>query len=150
MKPAAHAARSSRNLATRINALESRSDGIIVRPLTGGAMDWTLLPFGWTTTGVAAGHVLILTGDVIKGTYTPVAVDEVDIDLVYASTYVGIQIDRPMTNISIIASETKPVSDDDYVRFWFYQFANASGSVTLLKANLGQIMNVDITAYGDD
>lgn len=112
---------------------------------------WGQIQFGWTTAGVVAGHVRILAGDIVKATFTPVTVAQTDIALTNGvNTYVGLECSRRMTGGAIISSSSKPVTDNSYVRFWFYIFRNTDDSVSLKKANLGQVMNVDITAYGDD
>jgi len=134
--------------------------GIIVNHGSAGELEiigadvfpWDKLQFGWSYTltddTTEAGKIRILTGSVVKATATPVVVAEADVTIATSDTYVGLQIQRDMTNASIITSSSEIVTDDNYVRFWFYIF-KTDGIALPQKYNLGQIMNVDITAYGD-
>ena len=116
---------------------------------TSSSFPWELCQFGWKASDIS-GSVTIMTGSVIKREYTPVVIPEDDVAIGTSPTYVGLQIKRDMTDGKIIAVTSEPVSDGDYVKVWFYIFQKpASGTVELIGVNFGQIMNVDLTAYGD-
>lgn len=98
----------------------------------------------------AAGtDVVVNAGSVIKLQYTPLVVPSATVAIGATDTYVGIEVSRDLSGATIIALSSEPVTDDDYVRFWFGVFKLVSGAAVLQKLNLGQIMNVDISAYGD-
>ena len=108
---------------------------------------WALLQFGWTLG--TPGDVVIKSGAVIKREYSPLVVPETTIAIGTSPTYIGVRVSRDMSFASIISGTSEPVTDSTDCRFWFYIFQNNGGVVQLIGVNLGQIMNVDITAYGD-
>ena len=99
----------------------------------------------------AADEIHILSGNVKKGIETMVTIAEADVTIPYADTYVGLQITRGLTGGAIITSATLAgvTPDSSHFRCWFYRFTLSAGNATLKNINLGQIMDVDITGYGD-
>jgi len=99
----------------------------------------------------AANKIHILSGNVKKGIETMVTIAEADVTIPYADTYVGLQITRGLGSGAIITSSTLAgvTPDSSVFRCWFYRFTLSSGNATLKNINLGQIMDVDITGYGD-
>ena len=84
--------------------------------------------------------------------WLPAGIPETTIELPSGESYIGIQTHRNLTSADIINTTSEPVTDDDYVRDWFYIFncdTDADPCITLVKANLGAIKNYDITAHGD-
>ena len=115
------------------------------RSSTAASFPWSMIQFGYTS--LSGGKVKINSGNIIKRTYAAVSVAETTVTLLDGTCWVGIEMDRALTLASIIvqAYASFPRTDDATVRFWFYMYTNK----VLTRINLGQLMDVDITAYGD-
>jgi hypothetical protein len=130
-----------------IQAARSSQRSIIEKVAGGGdTFPWTKCQFMCRSAGA---NVTVNAGSVIKLQYTPLAVASASVAIAESDTWVGIQVSRDLAGATIIALSSEPVTDDDYVRFWFAVYKKISGTAVLQKLNLGQIMNVDISAYGD-
>ena len=129
---------------------------------TGDPFPWDIMQFGWIANGTLG--PTILAGSIIKSSYTPVGVSQtpVTISNYNVPTYIGLQVRRDMSSPAIIQGTSEPVSDSTRIRVWFYIFQRNKvpvvpatdpvtyvESLSLLRVNLGQIMNVDISGYGD-
>jgi hypothetical protein len=143
-------AMTGQNLRQGQERVQRRSSPLVEYPSKASdGFPWEKLQFGWALSATA-GSVTVKSGAVIKREYTPVVIAQDDMAIGTSPTYVGLQIKRDMTDGEIIAVTSEPVTDGDYVKVWFYIFQKtAGGTVELIAVNLGQIMNVDLTAYGD-
>jgi hypothetical protein len=145
MNATLHNTRGIQRQALAARDARSQLRGIIEKPL-GDMFPWDKCQFGLRISGT---NVLVNAGSVVKLTYTPLDVAAATVAIGATETYVHIRVARDLSVATILGITTVPVSDNDYVRLWFASYKVVNGICILQKLNLGQMMNVDISAYGD-
>lgn len=117
----------------------------------GSDMDFSQFSFGWSTTlsegTTYPGWIRVIEGDIIRASYTPITVPDIDIEITTDPCYVYVECDWNLTSASVQVSGSKPTHDATSMRRVIHEWRLIAGAASFVK--MRSVGDIDLTTlYG--